>query len=177
MLWPICPKHHKPCTDSSFVCWLSILNFTCLALMVCGYVYDLSVPNFTNFTDGSWVCLWSIYPALYMHNMPSTTGSLVIIIKLEAKDVHMPTMFVVYFLKTYSITEYCISCNAVLQRVTGALVFLPLHKFNTPALLLLIVGNLKYAILFITCSMRIGQVAQKLKGGTYNIHADSMAVL
>jgi hypothetical protein len=75
--------------------------------------------------------------------MPSTTGSLVTTIKLEAKDIHMPTTFAVYFLKTYSITEYCISCNDVLQHVTGALVSLPFHKFSSSAMLLLIVGNLK----------------------------------
>jgi len=108
--------------------------------------------------------------------MPSTTGSLVII-KLEAKDVHMPTMYVVYFLKIYSITEYRISCNDALQHVTGALVFLPFHKFNAPAMLLLTVGNLKYDISFITCFMTIDQLAQKLKGGTYKTHANSMAVL
>jgi hypothetical protein len=38
------------------------------------------------------------YYYYYLHaNMPSSTGSLVIIIKLEAKDVHIPTRFVVYF--------------------------------------------------------------------------------
>ena len=50
-----------------------------------------------------------------------------------------------------------------------ALVFLPFHKLNAPAMLLLIAGNLKYDILFITCFMRIGQLAQKLKGG-HTIH-------
>lgn len=118
-----------------------------------------------------------ILPCTLHAYLPSTTGSLVIIIKLNAKDVHMPTMSVVYFLKTYSITEYCISCNDVLQHVTGALVFLPFHKLNAPAMLLLTVGTLKYDILFISCFMRIGQLAQKLKGGTYNTHADSMAFL
>jgi len=106
-----------------------------------------------------------------------TCLALVIIIKLKAKYVHMPTMFVVYFLKTYSVTEYCISCNDALQNVTGARVFLPFHRFSAPAMLLLTVGNVKYDILFITCFMRIGQLAQKLKGGTYNTHANSMAVL
>lgn len=42
---------------------------------------------------------------------------------------------------------------------------------------LLIVGNLKYDILFTSCFMRIDQLAQKLKGGTYNTHADNMVVL
>ena len=109
--------------------------------------------------------------------VPSTTGSLVIIIKLDSKDVHMPTMFIVHFLKTYSITEYCISGNDVLQRVTGTLVFFPFHTLKAPAMLLLIVGNLNFDILFISCFMIIGQPAQKWKGGTYNTHADSMAVL
>lgn len=78
--------------------------------------------------------------------MPSTIGSLVIIIKLKAKDVHNPTTFVVYFLKTYSITDYCISYNDILQCVTGALVFLKSHKLNAPAMSLLIAGNLKSMI-------------------------------
>ena len=107
-------------------------------LWVClQFIYpEIYMPS----TDGLWVCLRFIYPKLYV---PTTTGSLVIIIKLKAKDVHNPTMFVVYFLKTFSITEYCISCNDVLQRVTRALVFLSSHKLIASPVLLLIVGNLK----------------------------------
>jgi hypothetical protein len=68
MLWPICPKHHKPCTDSSFVCWWSIHPkshvpsndglWECLRSLC----PKLHMPG----TDGPWVRLRSFYPAHYM---------------------------------------------------------------------------------------------------------------
>jgi hypothetical protein len=65
------------------------------------------------------MCMFMIYPKLHV---PSTGGSLVCIIKLKAKDVHMPAMFVLYILQIYSVIEHCISCKDVLQCVTVALV-------------------------------------------------------